>query len=142
MSLASNKTLPNNMTLLNKKARIAWRLMIISYIGLLLAMLGATFAAPPTTIESEQDILISGLIFWVFKSLPLMLFIPGLIKRSHYVSAWLCYTTLLYFTLFMALTGGTWLLVLVSTSLVLFISSMLFTRWQKAAEKEALAETA
>jgi uncharacterized membrane protein len=64
-----------------------------------------------------------------------LLFIPGLIKRSHYAAAWLSYASMLYFVIIISFSSGYWLWAQASIIFILFMSSMLFTRWQKADEK-------
>ena len=72
------------------------------------------------------------LIGWVIMSLPLLLFIPGILKKSPYVASWLSYVSLMYFVLVMALSSGVWIWLLSASSVMMFLGSMMFTRWQKA----------
>lgn len=123
------------------KTRYAYVCMVSSYLVTLLILLFSTFASAP---EGEMDTwlyLLSGLGIWLFKILPLLLFIPGLIARKHSTSAWLSYMTMLYFVLavLLAFTRGAegWGWALTITTLVMFIASMLFTRWRKADLKQA-----
>jgi uncharacterized membrane protein len=70
------------------------------------------------------------------KTLPLLVFIPGLIQGSDKTHAWLCFVILIYFTLGVLelfstrnrLEGA--LITLFST--LLFISSTLYIRWHKS----------
>lgn len=78
---------------------------------------------------------VAGLLFWAFKALPLLIAIPWLLKRSHKAASWLAYACLFYFI--------TWMLVAFTperaqlgalgalSSTGLFVSCMLFTRWEK-----------
>lgn len=114
----------------------AFSFMLSSYLVTVIILLVSTFDNPPQNIESKLMFIVAGLGIWLFKVLPLLLFIPGLLRRSHKASAWLSYMSMLYFILavLLAFTPGAtlwgWGLVLASSSL--FISSMLFTRWKKA----------
>lgn len=106
----------------------AWRMMVLTYISLLASMLvGALMSLPEIP---------AAIVLWLTVSLPLFLFIPGLIKRSHYAASWLAYTTMLYFVVVIAFSQGSWLWIQASAIVVLFLSSMLFTRWQKAEDKQ------
>ncbi|MDO6683030.1 MULTISPECIES: DUF2069 domain-containing protein [unclassified Oceanobacter] len=120
------------------KARLAYRCLIGSYIALLLVLLVSTLSNPPAAAEPGLSMWLTGFGIAVFKSLPLMLFIPGLIARSHKSAAWLAYMILLYFVvsiLFLFTPGsGTWGWLMVFACLAIFISAILFTRWQKRVE--------
>lgn len=105
----------------------AFRLMILSYFSLILLML--------TGAVSSIAELPAALVLWLAVSIPLFLFIPGLINRSHYAASWLSYMSMLYFVVVIAFSQGVWLWTQASALIVLFMSSMLFTRWQKAEDK-------
>ena len=69
------------------------------------------------------------------QSLPLLIFIPGLLKDSHRTHIWLCFLMLFYFTVYAVnvtaperTSGDT---VIFTLCILLFISSMMFTRWKK-----------
>ena len=71
----------------------------------------------------------------VISTLPLLLFLPGLVRENYKSLSLLCFVTLFYFTVIVlnlwspARNGVDWLsLVLVS---VLFCSAMLFSRWKQ-----------
>lgn len=123
----------------SRNTRYAYSMMLSSYLAIIIILLLSTFSNPPQNIESTFSLVLTGIGIWLFKVLPLLLFIPGLIKRSHKSAAWLSYMSMLYFILAVLLaftpgaSGWGWGLVLVS--LIVFISSMLFTRWKKTDEK-------
>lgn len=123
----------------SRNTRYAYSMMLSSYGAIILILLLSTFSNPPQNIESTLTFVLAGSGIWLFKVLPLLLFIPGLIKRAHKAAAWLSYVSMLYFILavLLAFTPGAsiWGWGLVLASLILFISSMLFTRWKKADEK-------
>jgi len=120
----------------SKHTNIAYWLMIASYLTAIVTLVLTTYANTPETIESLWLFFLGGLGITLTKVLPLLLFIPGLIARKHSTSAWLCYMSMLYFILgvLLAFTPGAALLgwVLTISSLVIFLSSMLYTRWAKA----------
>ena len=81
-------------------------------------------------------------IVWVVKLLPLLLFLPGMLRDRLRSFIWLCFVCLLYFIvlvqrLFLEVGSP---LVIVGTSAVvtLFIASMLYVRW-RARELRAVA---
>lgn len=115
----------------------AYWTMIGSYLALMLILLAQTFSNVPQALDLNALQLFGlGLIIWLVKILPLLLFIPGLIKRRHSTSAWLSYMSMLYLVLGVLLTftqGASsygWSMSI--ATLVLFLSSMLYTRWHKA----------
>lgn len=120
-------------------------IMLVSYVALLLILLAQTFATAPDSIESTWVKLATGLFIWLIKSLILLFFIPGFLKRSHTNSAWCSYVVLLYFVFAVKLLftegGSLWGWLMTISCISLFISAMLFTRWQKQLEKQAAENT-
>ena len=113
------------------KASLAWWTMALSYLATLALLAAIPMVSPPT--EDNLGANVTGiLIGWVIMSLPLLLFIPGILKKSPYVASWLSYVSLMYFVLVMALSSGVWIWLLSVSSVVMFLGSMMFTRWQKA----------
>ncbi|WP_430462943.1 DUF2069 domain-containing protein [Thalassolituus sp. LLYu03] len=123
------------------KTRYAYLCMVSSYLITLLILLLSTYAAAPSPDMPLWLYLLSGAGIWLFKILPLLLFVPGLIQRKHSTSAWLSYMTMLYFVLavLLAFTPGAsgWGWAMTISTLVMFLSSMLYTRWRKADLKQA-----
>ena len=117
------------------RATRAWQVMIASYVGLILVFLISTFANPPETVQSGVMLVLSGLGIWLFKIFPLLFVIPGLVKRSHKAASWLAYLTMLYFVIGVMLVftreAALWGWLIVALVFAIFISSLLFTRWQK-----------
>ncbi|WP_346836964.1 DUF2069 domain-containing protein [Microbulbifer sp. SAOS-129_SWC] len=75
------------------------------------------------------------LALWLVQTVPLLLVLPGLLKRHFRAYLWLCFILLLYITngaLHVTMPGRDWqhgiLLVL---SLTLFFSAMMTSRWQR-----------
>ncbi|HBS41647.1 MAG TPA: hypothetical protein DEA26_03130 [Oceanospirillales bacterium] len=113
------------------KASLAWWTMALSYLATLALLAAIPIVSPPT--EDNLGANVTGiLIGWVIMSLPLLLFIPGILKKSPYVASWLSYVSLMYFVLVMALSSGVWIWLLSASSVMMFLGSMMFTRWQKA----------
>ncbi|WP_460226278.1 DUF2069 domain-containing protein [Aurantivibrio infirmus] len=70
---------------------------------------------------------------WLIQCLPLLIFLPGLIKQSHRAHSWVCFLTVFYFipgvTNTMSPTG-TWAdIVLLASSCILFIGAAFTSRW-------------
>jgi uncharacterized membrane protein len=67
-----------------------------------------------------------------FQILPLMLFIPGLLKNSHRTYSWLCFVVLMYFVAIIPLLMTRWWMtdwILVTLICVLFVAAMMTSRW-------------
>jgi uncharacterized membrane protein len=117
------------------KSDKAWWAVISLYVALLAFLLIGTYSGAPETVKADDDIAGATLMFWLLKSLPLFLFIPGLLKKSHYAASWLSYVTMLYFVVIIAMGAGIWMWAQVSALILLFVACMLFTRWKKAEEQ-------
>lgn len=69
---------------------------------------------------------------WLVSVLPLLIFIPGLLKQTHRTYSWICFMSLMYFVIIIPLlmSRGLWsdwvITILVCT---LFISAMMTSRW-------------
>ncbi len=126
------------MSAFTGRANRAWQVLVASYAGLLLLLLVSTLSNPPESITEPLMLWVTGVGYWLLKVVPLLLFIPGLRQRSHKAASWLAYMIMLYFVFAVmdAFTPGSgvfgWLMVLLSLSV--FVSSMMFTRWQKRVE--------
>lgn len=111
--------------------------LLSSYVGLIIVLLASTFASGGEHTEGTS--IAAPIILWLFKCLPLLIFIPGLISGSHKTASWLSYVTMIYFVLAILLmfTAGVdiWGTLMPLTTLILFISAMLYVRWKKAEEK-------
>lgn len=123
----------------SKNTLTAYAMMLSSYLVTVVILLAETFSDAPESIDSGLIFLASGLGIWLFKILPLLLFVPGFFSHSHKSAAWLSYVSMLYFILavLLAFTPGAslWGWGMVFSTIALFISSMLFTRWKKADER-------
>jgi len=85
------------------------------------------------------DSLIAGthLALTLMATAPLLLFLPGLLRENHRTLAYLCFVSLLYFTvivtnLFEPDRNPYTVLALVAVAL-LFVSAMMYSRWLRSA---------
>jgi len=82
-------------------------------------------------------------IIWVGKVLPLLIFLPGMVKNNLRSYIWLCFVSLLYFIALVerlvARPENTVAAVGLLAVVTLFIAAMLFVRW-RAREIKAAAE--
>lgn len=119
------------------KLSISRWVLLSSYVGLLIVLLGSTFASGG---EHTKDTSIAApIVLGLFKCLPLLMFIPALIKGGQKTASWLSYVTMIYFILAVLLmfTSGAdlWGGLMVLTTSILFIATMMYTRWKKAFDK-------
>ncbi|WP_087462544.1 DUF2069 domain-containing protein [Oleiphilus messinensis] len=125
------KTAENSMqtpsSALARKTSISHNTAIVSYIGLLVLLVLTSFDA-----EISLALVLS------IKLVPLLIFIPGLLKKNFKAHIWLCFVILLYFTQYSVrayLTQGDWEPVLMTLfSVTTFIGSMMYVRWGKQLE--------
>lgn len=82
---------------------------------------------------------------WLIQCAPLLIFLPGLLHRSHRAYSYLCFVVLLYFIA--AVTGvmgpaGDWSdAVLLVLSVVLFVAATLTSRWLQRTPPPGTAPT-
>nr|WP_228550824.1 DUF2069 domain-containing protein [Endozoicomonas sp. OPT23] len=115
-----------------KKADICYRISVALYFTLLVAMAAKVVWIDPPE-GSVWKILLIAII-------PLLLPVYGFLKRQPRASAWLCFIVCIYFTrgvvnVWIDMTAiNEWILTL--SSFFLFISAMMFTRWQGKANNQ------
>lgn len=119
------------------KTALAYRVMSTAFVLILLILLAQTLSNAPQDSDSSSTLLwVSGLGLWLFKILPFIILIPGLIQKRHRTATWLSFMSMFYFILGVLLAftpgGSLWGWLLSISTLVLFFSSMLYTRWKKA----------
>ena len=116
--------------LLNQKIKQANRLAIFSYCILLTLMVATSLLAtlPP---EASRGFLLA------VKTLPWLIFLPGIFKGALRTHMWLCFVILFYFTRAVVdafIDGGAAIdIIITALTVVLFITSMMYVRWQKQA---------
>ncbi len=103
----------------------AW-ISLACYVGLLLSFLFKTVVAPMGGREPN-------LTMWAIHTLPLLLFLPGILRRNQRTYAWLAFLLLLYFVLTVeglfspAASNYHWLALLLLIGL--FCGCVGFIRW-------------
>lgn len=121
------------------KVLISRIILLSSYMSLIAILLASTLASGGEHTEGTS--IAAPIVLWLFKCLPLLIFIPGLISGSHKTASWLSYVTMIYFVLAILLmfTAGAdiWGTLMPLTTLILFIAAMLYVRWKKEEEKTA-----
>ena len=111
---------------LQQKADAYYHICLASYGGLALSLLAETwwFNPPPGSVLSISFL----------QLLPLLLPLPGILKRGLRAASWLCFILCFYFISgvldlwFRPQQPQGWLITAFSVSM--FISAMLFIRWQ------------
>lgn len=109
------------------KARIAWLVTLALFTGLLLML-----AVDHTLLRPVLRWPV-----WAMQSLPLLLVLPGLLKRHYRSGIWLCFMILFHFLLAVdnvVMSGhAAFYSCMAALIVLLFIASMLFARWQARA---------
>ncbi len=121
---------------MQRKADHLYRFCLTCYGGLVLSLLAETwwFNPPPGSLVSIS----------LLQLLPLLLPLPGLLDRSLRAASWLCFILCFYFisgVLDLWFRPGQphgWLIT--ALSILLFVSSMLFIRWQARTERQSLQQ--
>lgn len=119
------------------KTTIAYNTMATAFVLILLILLAQTLSGAPKDSDSSTALFwLGGIGVWLFKILPFIILIPGLIQKRHRTATWLSFMSMFYFVLAVLLAftpgGSLWGWLLSISTLVLFFSSMLYTRWKKA----------
>jgi uncharacterized membrane protein len=103
-------------------ARLAWLLTWLGWLGLLL--------------QQALDAFLHGLpwILWAGKLLPLLLFLPGMLRDRLRSYIWLCFVCLLYFITLVerlfAMPGSALAMGGMLAVVTLFCAAMLYVRWR------------
>lgn len=112
------------------RAALARRLSLACYLLLLALISLRSWAITELEIASRA-------VLWGLQAVPLLLFLPGLWRGSFRIYVWLCFALLIYFLLAVervaqpgrAVADGVELAAIV----LLFVSAMMFGRWQARA---------
>lgn len=115
--------LNNALTQVNKKLRLGFWFTHCSYSAFLLLMSWLNFQPADSSFK-----------LWLVKIFPLLIFIPGFIKQKYRTYSWLCFAILPYFIWITPLVMGRGNLgdwVMVSLIVILFIASMMTSRWMQ-----------
>ncbi len=112
----------------NQRAEAVRKLTLVLYTGLLGLMTLSTLLADYDKVRVQVFVLL-------LQVLPLLCFLPGMIKRKFKSYLWLCLVLLVYFTvvvtrLFMPKAG--WMEYLqLGFQILLFISATIYARWRQ-----------
>lgn len=126
-----------NSASLQSRADLAWRLLLIC-VAMELVVLTLT------TWWLHQEGRQPSLTIWLVRIVPLLVFVPGMLKRNLRSLAWLCFVVLMYFMI--AVTEAMsplrlWInYVEVVLSVAIFLTAMMTIRWQAQAKRQQLAE--
>ncbi|MBB3047396.1 putative membrane protein [Litorivivens lipolytica] len=121
---------------LQAKADLAWRVLLVCFVIELVVL-------TLTTWWLHQEGRQPSLTIWLVRIVPLLVFVPGMLKRNPRSLAWLCFVILMYFMI--AVTEAMSPLRLwinhieVALSVVIFLSAMMTIRWQAQAERKRRA---
>ncbi|MAY36206.1 MAG: hypothetical protein CMN84_08925 [Spongiibacteraceae bacterium] len=126
-----------NSASLQSRADLAWRLLLICVAMELIVL-------TLTTWWLHQEGRQPSLTIWLVRIVPLLVFVPGMLKRNLRSLAWLCFVVLMYFMI--AVTEAMsplrlWInYVEVVLSVAIFLTAMMTIRWQAQAKRQQLAE--
>ncbi|MFT6311327.1 MAG: putative membrane protein [Porticoccus sp.] len=123
------------MTVIEKKAFVSYWVLVVCYIDILVLFTVKTLIWPSADREPNLTI-------WLFHMIPMLPFLPGLIKKNHRHYVGLCYITIVYFMS----SGGNlfnqnvhiydWLTVVLCV--LIYISGLLAARWQKQVDAQQI----
>lgn len=107
--------------LIHKKLQLGRYITWGSYLGMLLIFTLLNLAADNRSLK-----------FWFVQTIPLLIFIPGLVHETHRTYSWLCFVILMYFLFYVPLAMGRnlwsdWLVIFLCCTL--FIAAMMTSRW-------------
>lgn len=122
-NLPSRAELGSALEVVNHKVTLGLNVTHICYALLLVVISWANFQSPD-----------NGFTLWLFKILPLVIFIPGFIKRKYRTYSWICFAVLPYFIWIIPLALGRniwsdW--VIVALIVILFNAAMMASRWMQ-----------
>lgn len=121
--LPSRTELGNTLEQVNTKVSRGLFVTHTSYTLLLLLITWLNFQSPE-----------NGIALWLFKIIPLIIFIPGFIKRYYRSYSWICFAVLPYFIWIIPLALGRnawsdW--AIVALIVIIFIAAMMSSRWMQ-----------
>lgn len=115
---------PAQAGVIHRKLRGMQRIFFINYGALLLLFaLNNIFTAD------------GSLTLWLVQSVPLLMFIPGLMQQRFRTYSWICFVILVYFTWSVVNVMGPFVTwqdgLVVVLSVTIFISAMMISRWMQ-----------
>lgn len=133
----ADKPLPD-LDFLNPRLRICRTLALIGYLGLLATLL--IYNALLADLHGANPWIIVGTL-----TVPLLIFMPGMLKGNIRTHAWLCFVVNLYFIYGVLscfqLERMTYGLLLTGFSLLFFIPALGYVRWGFQAQRVINGET-
>ena len=125
----SSSTISTSSNSFARKADISFKVSMAAYFLQCALVVLFTLVILPTHKAANP-------VMCVLQLLPLLMLLPWLLKRSIRAHIWLCFIILGYFmtsvlSAFMVEQYGQWPLLEVANTVVVFISSMLFSRWEQ-----------
>ncbi|MCL6270675.1 DUF2069 domain-containing protein [Sansalvadorimonas sp. 2012CJ34-2] len=110
---------------MDQKVRISWSVSALLYLILILSITLEHWVIDPPSVDSP-------LLIWFLRVLPLLIFLPAIIKAYARGFAWLGFVVLFYFTsgVVDGMTKSEWMGWLqAGLSIGLFSSSIFYVRW-------------
>lgn len=107
-------------------------LMFLSYVAVLLAFTLSTLIVPSCNRLPNP-------VIWLLHCLPLLAFLPAMLRQNVRAHAWLCFVLLFYFLTSVPVAFACTDVVTVfevSAVVVLFVATMLYIRWRSRALKQ------
>lgn len=130
-AMPSIEELNSALTQVSKKLSLGFFITHGSF-ALFLVLISWFNFAPPGQVAAQD--FASNLKLWFVKIIPLLIFVPGFITKQYRTYSWLCFGVLPYFIWLTPLVMGRgawsdWVMTLLIV--VLFISSMMTSRWMQ-----------
>ncbi|OMH25887.1 DUF2069 domain-containing protein [Motiliproteus sp. MSK22-1] len=115
------------------RAQLMLQLSRLLLLTLIASITAWTLWFPPTAIENPVTI-------WLFQTLPLACFLPGIFRGKPRTHIWLCFFVLVYFCSGVSQATspyyGTIGLIQSLLTMALFSSAMMYVRWNGKSRKE------
>lgn len=123
VEMPTTEELNSALTQVNKKLKRGLWATHGSYSGFIVLMSWLNFQPADSSLK-----------LWLVKIFPLLIFIPGFIKRKYRTYSWLCFAILPYFIWITPLVMGRgswsdWTMIILTV--VMFISAMMTSRWMQ-----------
>lgn len=107
---------------IERKLRFMHVVFLISYSALLLLFAFGNIFGAGGSVK-----------LWLVQSIPLLIFIPGLVQQRYRTYSWICFVILVYFTWSVVNTMSPLVrwqdVVVVVLTVAIFISAMMLSRW-------------
>ncbi|WP_396586634.1 DUF2069 domain-containing protein [Bermanella sp. R86510] len=118
---------------------ISYRIAIICFFVQFIILGVGSFTQPGIEIATAYDVFL-GIVWTLIKGIPWLVLVPGLIKNTRNIMAWMSYVCLVYFIIWILAAFGDQQNYLgtigVLVTLVQFIAAALYTRLSKRQEQQ------